>query len=130
MLLAGREGALLAEYAFPSLNGTPGAIGPDDVDEFVRSYARPDGFSGAAGLYRSMLVEANEIRELAARKLAMPVLAVGGRSGDFTQAAMRQVATDVTAVVLDGVGHYVAMEAPDRLAEALVTFYRDVESRK
>ena len=30
---------------------------------------------------------------------------------------------------LDGIGHYAAIEAPDRLAEALISFYRDVDSR-
>ncbi|MDX6579375.1 MAG: hypothetical protein QOJ47_924, partial [Gaiellales bacterium] len=80
-------------------------------------------------LYRSMLAEADEIRELASRKLSMPVLAVGGGSGEFTPAAIRQVATDVTAVSIDGIGHYAAMEAPDRLAEALLSFYRNVDSR-
>jgi pimeloyl-ACP methyl ester carboxylesterase len=129
MLLSGRERAFLADYAFPSLNATAGAFTDDDIDEFVRSYARKDGFSGAAGLYRSMLAEADEILELAARKLGMPVLAVGGGSGDFTPATMRQVATDVTAVSLDGIGHYVAMEAPDRLADALISFYRNVDTR-
>ena len=128
MLLAGRERAFLADYAFPSLNATPDAFTDNDIDEFVRSYARRDGFSGAASLYRSALVEADEIRELASQKLSMPVLAVGGGSGDLTPAAIRQVATDVTAVSLDGIGHYAAMEAPDRLAEALVSFYRDVGS--
>jgi hypothetical protein len=29
----------------------------------------------------------------------------------------------VTAVSLDGIGHYAAMEAPDRLADALLSFY-------
>ena len=128
MLLSGRERAFLADYAFPSLNATPDAFTDDDIDEFVRTYARQGGFSGAAGLYRSMLAEADEIRELAARKLGMPVLAVGGGSGDFTPATIRQVATDVTAVSLDGIGHYAAMEAPDRLAEALISFYRDVDN--
>jgi pimeloyl-ACP methyl ester carboxylesterase len=129
MLLSGRERAFLAEYAFPSLNATPDAFTDNDIDEFVRSYARQDGFSGAAALYRSMLAEADEIRELASRKLSMPVLAVGGGSGEFTPAAIRQVATDVRAVSIDGIGHYAAMEAPDRLAEALLSFYRNVDSR-
>ena len=57
----------------------------------------------------------------------MPVLAIGGGSADFTPATMRQVATDVTAVTVHGIGHYVAMEAPDRLAEALTSFYREVD---
>jgi hypothetical protein len=67
-----------------------------------------------------MLREADEIRELATQKLSMPVLAVGGGSGEFTPATLRQVATDVSAVSLDGIGHYAAMEAPRRLADALL----------
>jgi pimeloyl-ACP methyl ester carboxylesterase len=127
MLLAGREREFLADYAFPSISATPGAITDQDVEEIARSYARKDGFMGAAGLYRSMLAEADEIRDLAATKLDMPVLAIGGGSGDFTSDAISQVAREVTAVTLDGIGHYVAMEAPDRLAAALVAFYSDVD---
>ncbi len=40
---------------------------------------------------------------------------------------MRQVATDATAVTVHGVGHHVAMEAPDRLAEVLTSFLRAVD---
>lgn len=129
MLLAGREHALLADYAFPSLTVTADAFSADDIAEFVRTYARPGGFSGAAGLYRSLLTEGEEIRAIASRKLEMPVFAVGGFSGEFTASAMRQVATDVTTLVLEGVGHYAAMEAPDQLADALLSFYRKAESR-
>ena len=128
MLLSGRERAFLAEYAFPALSATPGAFTSDDIDEFVRSYSRPDAFRGAAGLYRSMLREGDEIRKLATHKLGMPVLAVGGGSGEFTPATLRQVAEDVTAVSLDGIGHYAAMEAPDRLADALLSFYAKLDS--
>jgi pimeloyl-ACP methyl ester carboxylesterase len=128
MLLAGRERAFIAEYAIPSLCATPGAFTGEDIDELTRCYARPGGFSGAAGLYRSMLREGAEIRELAARKLGMPVLAVGGRSGEFTPETLRQVAKDVSAVSLDGIGHYAAMEAPQRLADALLSFYQKADS--
>jgi pimeloyl-ACP methyl ester carboxylesterase len=129
LLLAGRERAFLAEYAIPALNATPGAFSDADIDELARTYARDGGFSGSTGLYRSALSEGGEIRALAARKLAMPVLAVGGGSGDFTPATMRQVATDVTAVTVPGIGYYVAMEAPTRLADALRTFYHGVDGR-
>jgi pimeloyl-ACP methyl ester carboxylesterase len=128
MLLAGRERAFLAEYALPSLCATPDAFTDQDVDELTRSYARPDAFNGAAGLYRSMLREGEEIRELASRHFATPVLAVGGRSGDFTPATLRQVTKDVSSASLDGIGHYVAMEAPERLADALLSFYRKIDS--
>ena len=130
MLMAGRERAFISEYAFPSLNATPGAFTEDDIDEFVRSYSRPEAFRGASGLYRSMLRDADEVRQLATPKLTIPVLAVGGGSGDFTSTAMRQVATDVSVVSFADIGHYVAMEAPDRLADALLSFYRKVDCQK
>jgi hypothetical protein len=36
---------------------------------------------------------------------------------------MGQVAAGVTDVSLGGIGHYAAMEAPERLAEAMLAFY-------
>lgn len=129
MLLAGRERAFLVDYALPSLNRTPDAFTDDDVTEFVRAYARDGGFRGAEGLYRSLLTEAEEIRALAAMPLSVPVLAVGGGSGDFTASTFQQVATDVTPASLDGIGHYVAMEAPDRLSAAMLAFFSEVEGR-
>ncbi|MDT7797674.1 MAG: hypothetical protein QOI78_1107 [Actinomycetota bacterium] len=128
MLLAGRERAFLADYAIPSLAASPDAFTDNDVDELVRSYERPGGFAGAAGLYRSLLSEGEELRQLAARKLAMPVLAVAAFS-DRTPEALRQVAADVTAVHIGGIGHYVAMEAPEQLAAALRSFYADIDRK-
>ncbi|VVJ17210.1 Uncharacterised protein [Amycolatopsis camponoti] len=127
MLLTGRERAFIADYAIPSLAASPDAFTGTDIDELVRSYARPHAFLGAAGLYRSFISEGEELRELAVRKLDMPVLAVTGFSGEFTPTTLRQVATDVTAVRIEGIGHYVAMEAPDQLAAALRSFYADVD---
>ena len=124
MLLTGHERAFLANYAIPSLAGNPDAFTDTDIDELVRTYARPDGFAGAAGLYRSLLSEGEELRRLAA--LGMPVLAVAAFS-DRTPATLRQVATNVTAVEIEGIGHYVAMEAPDQLAAALHSFYASAE---
>jgi pimeloyl-ACP methyl ester carboxylesterase len=129
MLLTGREREFLAGYAYPTMCATPGAITDQDVDEFTRTFARPDGFAGASGLYRSMLNEGEEIQGLAAQsKLQMPVLAVGAGSGDFPHHTMTQVAEQVRAATLDGVGHYAAMEAPEALAQALLDFYRSIDA--
>jgi pimeloyl-ACP methyl ester carboxylesterase len=127
MLLAGRERTFLADYAVPSLCATPDAFTEQDIDELARAYTRTGASDGASGLYRSMLREGAEIRELAARKLATPVLAVGGRSAAFTQATMRQVSENTSTATIDGIGHYVAMEAPERLADVLRAFYRTID---
>jgi pimeloyl-ACP methyl ester carboxylesterase len=130
MLLAGREREFLGQFVFPALSVTPGAITGDDIDEFARTYSRPGGWRGAAGLYQSMLREGPEIRALAqAPGLTAPVLAVGARAGAFTASTMSQAASaEVSSVSLGGVGHYAAMEAPDELAKALLGFTASVDA--
>jgi len=119
--------AFVGDYLYPLYGAPSTAVSPDDVTEFARTYGRPGGFSGAAGLYRGMLTEGEELRTLAQDKpLQMPVTTIGSRGGEFTYAAFRGVTTqEVTALQLDGVGHYVAQEAPhllaDRLLEVLAT---------
>jgi pimeloyl-ACP methyl ester carboxylesterase len=129
MLLTGRERAFVGQYAFPTMTAVPQAVTDIDIDEFVRGYARTDGWRGAAGLFRSLLREGPEIRNLAASPgLNVPVLAVGAGGGLFTAASMSQAAsTTVRSVRLDGVGHYVALEAPKELSEAILSFVDSVD---
>lgn len=128
MLLAGRERDFLGNFAFPTMCATPGAISEDDIDEFVRTYSRPDGWRGAVGLYQSMLKEGAEIKALAEKPgLNMPVLAVGAGGGALTAGTMSKAArSEVRSVQLDGAGHYVAMEAPEKLSAALLEFVQSV----
>ena len=57
------------------------------------------------------------------------MLAVGAMSHPATATTMQQaVATDVTVVHLDGVGHHPAMEAPEALAGILETFIVSIGS--
>src|SRR6202030_3222181 len=78
LLLAGREREFLAQFPFTATSARQGAMADADIDEFVRTYARPDGWRGAIGLYRSMLKEGAEIKALADQPgLNVPVLAVG-----------------------------------------------------
>ena len=129
MLLAGREREFLGKYAFPSMSATPGAITESDVDEFVRTYSRPNAWRGAAGLYQSMLKEGEELHALAQEPgLKVPVLAVGAGGGPFTQDTMSRAARgQVRSVQLEGVGHYAAMEAPDKLSKTLIEFFQSVD---
>ena len=130
MLLAGREREFLGQFAYPAMSATPGAITDADIDEFVRTYSRPDGWRGAIGLYQSMLQEGDDITALVtARKLTMPVLAIGAGGGDFTLATMSQVASGpVRSASLRGVGHYAAQEAPKQVADALLDFIGTVDA--
>ena len=128
MLFSGREQELLGTWAFPSMTGVQGAITDADVEEFARGLSRIGGWNGAVGLYRSMLIEGGEFRMRAATPLAVPALAVGGFGGEFTAHTLAQVVEGpIDAVELDGVGHYVALEAPERLSTAILAFLAKVD---
>jgi pimeloyl-ACP methyl ester carboxylesterase len=124
MLLPGHERELLADWAYPLMCGTPGAVTADDIDEFVRTYSRPHAWRGSEGLYQSIFADRGATKALAeAYPLSVPVLAVDGASHPFTENTLRQVgAAKVIAAHLGGVGHLVAQEAPERLAEAILQF--------
>ncbi|MFE9857893.1 alpha/beta fold hydrolase [Streptomyces sp. NPDC005780] len=133
MLLPGHERELLADWAFPLMNGTEDSIREDDVDEFVRTYARPNAWRGTEGLYRGIFTDGGATRALAeSHPIAVPVLTVEAAGhGRITEKTFRQVAAgEVTAVHLEGVGHLIAQEAPEALAAALLEFTGRIDDKK
>ncbi len=76
-----------------------------------------------------MLSEGAETKKLAeSGQLTAPVLAIGAGGGQFTFATQSQAASgDVGSALLVGVGHYTAMEAPRRVADAVLEFTADVD---
>lgn len=129
MLLPGHERQLLADWAYPMMVRVPGSVTEADVDEFIRSYARPNAWRGTAGLYQALFSDAGATKALArAHPLTVPVLSVDAMSAPFTEQTLRQVASgELTAVRLDGVGHLVAQEAPRELADALLGYLAGVD---
>lgn len=131
LLFAGREHELLGTWAFPSMTAVQGSITDADVAEFARVFAREGGWNGAVGLYQSMLAEGEDFRPRATTKLTIPALAMGGFGGAFTVGTLSQVvAGPIASVEFDGVGHYVALEAPERLATAILEFLAEIDPQK
>ena len=56
--------------------------------------------------------------------ISVPGLAIGGDKslGEFLGRQMKLAASDVTAVVVDGSGHWLLEEQPDQTTRALVGF--------
>ncbi len=104
---------------------------PDEVIRYyVRGLSDPDALRGSFGWYRALDTTIAQDGERKARRLRMPVLAVGGEAsfGEMVAGALRLVADDVHGLVIPGAGHFVAEEAPDEMLAALGTFlapYRD-----
>ncbi|MFG1925028.1 alpha/beta fold hydrolase [Cryptosporangium sp. NPDC048952] len=130
MFLPGHERQLLADWAYPLMTTTKNAITDADVDEFVRTYARPGGWRGTAGLYQAIFADHGRTKALAAeRPLTVPVLTVDAASAPFTEQTFTQVtAGEIASVRLEGVGHLVAQEAPQALADAMLTFTARVDT--
>ena len=109
-------GARLPEYA---------------IEYYVSLYNRDkDVLRATFGLYRAWgaTVAQNEQRQT--RRLAMPVLAIGGAAswGEHVGDAMKLAANDVQSLVIPGTGHWVAETARDEMLAALTAFlapYRD-----
>lgn len=121
-LVRGREQVFFgAEYANSAGTPLPETI----VRYYVEGLASsPDALRGSFGYYRAIDETAVQNARRRARRLTLPVLAVGGSLGlgERGAATMRLVADDVQGVVIPGSGHWVAEEAPDQLLAALRPF--------
>jgi pimeloyl-ACP methyl ester carboxylesterase len=99
---------------------------PADVVDYYVDVLRsdPDALRGSFGMYRALLASSAQNEQRKARRLTIPVLAIGGAesAGAGIGNTMKLVADDVQTAVLPGAGHWVAEQAPDELLAALTTF--------
>jgi pimeloyl-ACP methyl ester carboxylesterase len=132
MLTPGHERELLAGWAYPLMTATHDAVTNDDMNEFVRTYARPNAWRGTEGLYQALFSDNGATKALAeAHPIAVPVLAIDGASYPFTENTFRQVAAgEITAAHIQDVGHLVAQEAPEQLAAEILEFTGQVDAER
>jgi pimeloyl-ACP methyl ester carboxylesterase len=127
-LVKGREDIFFG-YEF-AIQG--GKLSDDTIKYYVDLLSLPDALPGSFGFYRALdaTLAQNEARK--ARRLAMPVLAIGGEAsyGGHVGDVMKLLADDVRSAVIPGTGHWVAEDAAEAMLDALTEFlspYRDGE---
>jgi pimeloyl-ACP methyl ester carboxylesterase len=105
---------------------------PEDAVKYYIDILRSDehALRGSFGWYRELDTTIAQNEQRKARRLTMPVLAIGGQysTGEGAGAQMKLAADDVQSVVIPGVGHWIAEEAPEEVLAAVITFlapYRD-----
>jgi pimeloyl-ACP methyl ester carboxylesterase len=128
-LVRGREDIFFgAEFA--------ASAGTNKLPEYAVKYyvdglaSSPEALHGSFQLYRAFGATSAQNVQRATRRLAMPVLAMGGAESGGAMAAdtMKLAADDVQTLVIPGVGHWIAEQAPDDVVAALTEFlapYRD-----
>lgn len=131
-LVAGREAEYLGWF-YRTFCYRPDAIGPDDLAEFLRTYTQPGALRAGFNYYRAIPEDvAANAKTIAAFKLPMPVLALGGGvsyphgrgRGTEPEESLKRVAVNVTGGVIPDCGHFIPEEAPDALNEKLLAFFR------
>jgi pimeloyl-ACP methyl ester carboxylesterase len=122
-LVRGREDIFFgAEFsASAGTNKLPGYAVKYYVDGLASS---PEALHGSFQLYRAFGATAAQNQERKTRRLPMPVLAMGGAESLGAMAAdtMKLTADDVQTLVIPGIGHWLAEQAPDELVAALTAF--------
>ena len=120
-LVTGREDAFYRWEFDAAAKRLPDGV----IDYYVRMLSNPDSLRGSFGWYRALETTiAQDEQRKTRRRLTMPVLAIGGEAsfGEHVGDALQLVADDVQSVVIPGVGHFVAEEAPGEVLAALTGF--------
>jgi pimeloyl-ACP methyl ester carboxylesterase len=129
-LVRGREREYLGWF-YETFSWQRGAIGPADVDEYVRCYSALGALRAGFAYYRNIPQDQADNRawlESGAR-LPMPVLALGGARteargrGEEPLESLRLAAADVRGGTLPDCGHFVPEEQPELLAQHLRAFF-------
>lgn len=120
-LVRGREDIYFgAEYVGSA--GTP--LPEEAVQYYVDRLKSPDALRGSFGSYRAIDTTITQNEDRKKHRLSQPVLAIGGEKGigEGVAKTMRLVADDVQGAIIQGSGHWVAEEAPDKLLSVLTPF--------
>ena len=127
-LVKGREDIYFGwQFATKAARKLPGYA----VRYYVHTLASiPGALRGSFGWYRALDTTIGQNEQRKTRRLALPVLAIGGSAsgGEGVGNTMRLAADDVQSLVIPGCGHWVAEEAPEEMLAALTAFltpYRD-----
>ena len=126
MLIQGHERAFMG-YLFDKWAYRPERIA---LDEYADVYSVPGGLRAQMAYYRAFPETIAQNTERAKRRLAMPVLVLGGDHGvrDLPQTMLRPVATHVRGGVLQNCGHFAPEECPEAVLAELLPFLK--ESRR
>ncbi|MHC5699854.1 alpha/beta fold hydrolase [Streptomyces tirandamycinicus] len=122
-LVPGREAAYYGTFLEQSAG--PSGLDPAALHAYVDAYSAPGVLESGLAYYRTRTQDIDDVRALADRPIATPVLAIGGRyaMGEAVADGLTTLATDVTPLDAEQSGHYPAEQEPDVVNE-IVRFLR------
>lgn len=123
MLITGRERQFWETW-MKNETYDPTAITQDCIDEWTRTSSAPGGLRAIFQVYRETFKNIEDCKRWSETKLKMPVIAIGSEYfvGAESKREMELVAENVSYVEID-CGHSLALERPQKLADALDKFF-------
>jgi pimeloyl-ACP methyl ester carboxylesterase len=123
-LVQGRERIYLEHFWNDFAADPKRSVSEADRQRYAASYARPGGVRAGFEWFRNFERDAQDFSRLAKTRLPMPVLVIAGAKsgGSFLVEQVRLVADDVQGQVVEGSGHWLMEEAPDRVMPLIVDF--------
>jgi haloacetate dehalogenase len=129
--MIGLDAQFYLQHVFEALNKTPGAIGPDEMDEYLRAFSNPAAIHATCEDFRASAdidLEMDEADDKAGRKIQCPLHALWGAKGtigvlwDVLATWREKCSTTVTGRALN-CGHFLQEENPQEvIVELLQTF--------
>ena len=101
-----------------------GAITDADVNYYLKYFKEAGRMTAGFNFYRTIDKDVIDNTEWAKTPLTMPVLAVGGEQGakEAIAKSMKQVATNVSGVVMNSTGHFIPEERPEEFTKIILDF--------
>jgi len=123
-LVRGREQIYFAYFWNDLAADKTRSLPEADRKAYVEAYSRPGRMRAGWAYFVSFQQAARDFAQLSQTKLTMPVLSIGGDKslGDALGQQMRQVASDVTVVVLKDTGHWILEERSKETTDAIAKF--------
>src|SRR5215469_9839113 len=121
-LVAGREKIYFGYFWNDLAADKARSLAAADREVYVDAYSRPGRMRAGWAYFASWPDTANDFRQMAQRKLAMPILSIAGEnaSAAILGPQMKLVATDVTVTDLKGTGHWLMEERTGDTMNAVV----------
>jgi pimeloyl-ACP methyl ester carboxylesterase len=123
-LLQGNGMRIYQDWLFDYLAYGKPSMTKEVKEVYYAAYSSAEAIRASNGWYKTFRQDIEDLKTYP--KLSMPVLGIGGFDSTFKNldAHLRQYATDVKSVKLDGAGHWIAEQKPQETIKLFNEFFQ------
>ena len=123
-LVKGRERTYFEHFWNDFAANPKRSVSEADRRIYAHAYAQPGAMRAGFEYFRNFEIDAEDFAEMGAMRLSMPFLVLSGEKagGTFLIDQAKLVASNVEGRVVQGSGHWLMEEAPEKVIPAIVDF--------